>query len=258
HANERVARALARQAERLPHALGDVHPADAKVALLERLAELAPGELGVTILASAGAEAVEAALKTAVMRTGRPGVLAFTGAYHGLTYGALATTWRPEFRAPFTAQLYHGVRFAPYPYVYRWAEQVRAAMGGGADSLDSDMGPEEVGKAALAAAARIVEQAAASDAPIAAVLVEPVQGRGRGCPRLGHGAGGGRRGRARGGGGDRGGGGRVGRADRGRAGRAGPGAGRLRGAARGVPRGAARAGGPARAGPDLRRGVHRV
>src|SRR5690606_22226981 len=63
HANARVVRALARQAERLPHALGDVHPADAKVALLERLAALAPGDLGVTILASAGAEAVEAALK---------------------------------------------------------------------------------------------------------------------------------------------------------------------------------------------------
>src|SRR5690606_15728120 len=129
HANPRVVRALAEQAARLPHALGDVHPADVKVALLERLAALAPGGLGVTILASTGAEAVEAALKTAVMRTGRPGVLAFTGGYHGLTYGALAATWRPEFRAPFTAQLYHGVRFAPYPYVYRWAEQVRAAMG---------------------------------------------------------------------------------------------------------------------------------
>jgi len=178
HANARVVQALARQAERLPHALGDVHPADAKVALLERLAALAPGELGVTILASAGAEAVEAALKTAVMRTGRPGVLSFTGAYHGLTYGALATTWRPEFRAPFRAQLYRGVRFAPYPYVYRWSEQVRAAMGGGADPPGPGAEPEEVCRAALAAVTRIVEEAAASDAPIGAVLVEPVQGRG--------------------------------------------------------------------------------
>ena len=178
HANKRVVEALARQAERLPHALGDVHPADAKVALLERLAELAPGDLGVTILASAGAEAVEAALKTAVMRTGRPGVLAFTGAYHGLTYGALATTWRPEFRAPFRAQLYRGVRFAPYPYVYRWSEQVRDALGEGADPLGPDAGPEEVSQAALAIAARIVDEAAASDAPIGAVLVEPIQGRG--------------------------------------------------------------------------------
>lgn len=180
HANPRVVQALARQAERLPHALGDVDPADVKVALLERLAALAPGDLGVTILGSAGAEAVEAALKTAVMRTGRPGVLAFTGAYHGLTYGALATTWRPEFRAPFRAQLYGGVRFAPYPYVYRWGEQLRAAMGqsGGADPPGPGAEPEQVCEAALAAAGRIVEQAAASDAPIGAVLVEPIQGRG--------------------------------------------------------------------------------
>ncbi|MFO7260803.1 MAG: aspartate aminotransferase family protein [bacterium] len=178
HANERVVRALARQAERLPHALGDVHPADVKVALLERLKELAPGELGVTILASAGAEAVEAALKTAVMRTGKPGVLAFTGAYHGLTYGALATTWRPEFREPFRAQLYRGVRFAPYPYVYRWAEQVHAAVGGGAAALGSAAEPEVVCRTALEIAARIVDEAAASDVPIGAVLIEPVQGRG--------------------------------------------------------------------------------
>src|SRR5690606_22941336 len=100
---------------RLPHGLGDVYPPDVKVRLLKRLAELAPGGLGVTILASTGAEAVEAALKTAALRTGRPGVLAFEGAYHGLTYGALAATWRRDFRGPFEAQLYRGVRFVPYP-----------------------------------------------------------------------------------------------------------------------------------------------
>src|SRR5690606_36570520 len=146
----------------------------------ERLAALAPGDLGVSILGSAGAEAVEAALKTAVLRTGRPGVLAFTGAYHGLTYGALATTWRPEFRAPFRAQLYGGVRFAPYPYVYRWAGQVEAAMGRDGGGAAPGAGEDAAGvcAAALEAARRIVEAADASDAPIGAVLVEPVQGRG--------------------------------------------------------------------------------
>ncbi|HEY8468777.1 MAG TPA: aspartate aminotransferase family protein [Longimicrobiales bacterium] len=197
HANPRVTRALAEQAARLPHALGDVHPSDAKVALLERLAELAPGGLGVTILASSGAEAVEAALKTALLRTGRPGVLAFTGGYHGLTYGALAATWRAEFRRPFEAQLNRGVRFAPYPYVYRWAEQLAGVRGQGEgkgegkgglgdgggrggvrEGVERQEDADEVCAEALEAARRIVEASASSDAPIGAVLVEPVQGRG--------------------------------------------------------------------------------
>lgn len=160
HANARVARAVGEQAAVLAHGLGDVHPSEAKVRLLERLAELAPGDLGVSILASAGAEAVEAALKTACLRTGRPGILAFTGGYHGLTYGALAVTWREEFREPFREQLYAGVRFAPYPYTYRWE------------------GEGDVSRAALAVARRLIDEAESSSAPIGAVLVEPVQGRG--------------------------------------------------------------------------------
>ncbi|HEX7088984.1 MAG TPA: aspartate aminotransferase family protein [Longimicrobiales bacterium] len=187
HANPRVTRALAEQAARLPHALGDVHPADVKVALLERLAELAPGGLGVTILASSGAEAVEAALKTALLRTGRPGVLAFTGGYHGLTYGALAATWRAEFRRPFEAQLNRGARFAPYPYVYRWGEQVAGVLGRGEgggeggrarEGAERQEDAEQICVEALEAARRAVEAAASSEAPIGAVLVEPVQGRG--------------------------------------------------------------------------------
>lgn len=154
HAHPDVAAAIARQAARLPHGLGDVHPSEAKVLLLERLAALPPEDLSVSILASAGAEAVEAALKTAVMATGRPGILAFEGAYHGLTYGALAVTSRAMFRRPFQDQLFGGVRFAPYP-------------GAGTDPDD-----------ALAAARRLVDEAAGSPTPIGAILVEPVQGRG--------------------------------------------------------------------------------
>jgi 4-aminobutyrate aminotransferase / (S)-3-amino-2-methylpropionate transaminase / 5-aminovalerate transaminase len=161
HAHPEVAAAIAAQAACLPHALGDVHPAAVKVELLERLAALAPGGLGVAVLASAGAEAVEAALKTAALRTGRPGVVAFTGAYHGLTMGALATTWRADFRAPFLPQLFAGVGFAPYPDPYR--------DGAGAVA------------ASLAAVRRLVASGVAAGGrryPVGAVLVEPVQGRG--------------------------------------------------------------------------------
>ncbi|HUF50597.1 MAG TPA: aminotransferase class III-fold pyridoxal phosphate-dependent enzyme [Longimicrobiales bacterium] len=115
HANDAVAAAIAGQARRLAHGLGDVYPPEPRVRLLEKLAALAPGDLGVTILGSAGAEAVEAALKTALLRTRRAGVIAFEGAYHGLTYGALGVTHRTDFRKPFRRQLYAGVHFAPFP-----------------------------------------------------------------------------------------------------------------------------------------------
>ncbi|HEX7120704.1 MAG TPA: aspartate aminotransferase family protein [Longimicrobiales bacterium] len=160
HGNARVAEAVGRQAALLAHAMGDVYPAEIKVRLLERLAALAPDPLGVCVLGSAGSEAVEAALKTAILYTGRPGVIAFTGGYHGLTYGSLAATWRPEFRDPFRQQIFSGVRFAPYPYAYRWTEP--------GDPVDGS----------LTAVRRLVESAARTATPIGAVVVEPVQGRG--------------------------------------------------------------------------------
>jgi 4-aminobutyrate aminotransferase / (S)-3-amino-2-methylpropionate transaminase / 5-aminovalerate transaminase len=154
HANPDVAAAIAAQAALLPHGLGDVYPPEPKLRLLERLAQIAPGDLAVSILASSGAEAVEAAFKTAVLRTGHTGILAFEGAYHGLTYGALAATWRNDFRDPFTAQLFHGVRFVPYPAA-------------GADVVT-----------VLAAVDAAITAAEASSHPIGAVIIEPILGRG--------------------------------------------------------------------------------
>ena len=57
------------------------------------------------VLGSSGADAVESALKTAMLATGRAGVVAFEGAYHGLSLGALDATWRADFREPFAARL---------------------------------------------------------------------------------------------------------------------------------------------------------
>src|SRR5205814_9618439 len=90
HGAPAVVRAVQAQTERLMHALGDVHPSDVKIALLERLAALAPYPDARVMLGTNGADAVTAALKTAVLYTGRAGVLAFEGGYHGLEYGPLA------------------------------------------------------------------------------------------------------------------------------------------------------------------------
>jgi 4-aminobutyrate aminotransferase / (S)-3-amino-2-methylpropionate transaminase / 5-aminovalerate transaminase len=116
HLHPAVQRVVALQAERLLQALGDLYPADAKIALLERLTKLYPQAGAKGILAQSGSDAVSAALKTAKLVTGKPGVLAFSGAYHGLGYGPLAACGlRESYRAPFAEQLSAHVRFAPYP-----------------------------------------------------------------------------------------------------------------------------------------------
>jgi 4-aminobutyrate aminotransferase/(S)-3-amino-2-methylpropionate transaminase len=152
HAHPGVAAALGAQAGRLVHGMGDVHPPSLKVRLLERLAGIAPWPETRGVLASTGSEAVEIALKTALLATGRPGVLAFEGGYHGLTLGSLAVTWRPLFRAAFAERLYRGVAFAPFP---------------GAGAVD----------AALERVRELLLAGAPNGDPIGAVIVEPVQGR---------------------------------------------------------------------------------
>jgi 4-aminobutyrate aminotransferase/(S)-3-amino-2-methylpropionate transaminase len=124
--------------------MGDVHPAAVKVELLEALAARFPaGVPARTVLGSSGSDAVEIALKTALLATGRPGIVAFEGAYHGLTFGALEVTWRPAFRKPFESRLRAPIAFARF---------------GDADD--------------------VLRAARSLDAPVGAVIVEPIQGRG--------------------------------------------------------------------------------
>jgi len=121
HANPAVVKAGQDQLARLPHAMGDVHPHARKAELAAELSRLTFGrwsggtKTGKTIFCNSGFEAVEAALKTAMLPGGKYGVIAFTGAYHGLGYGALNATHRSFFRSPFQMQLREFVHFVPFP-----------------------------------------------------------------------------------------------------------------------------------------------
>ncbi|HEY8899035.1 MAG TPA: aspartate aminotransferase family protein [Chthoniobacterales bacterium] len=153
HSPQPVVEALRHQSERLIHAMGDVHPTREKAELCRLLSEITYERWGAgearTILANSGSEAVEAALKTALLHTGKAGVLSFTGGYHGLGHGALETNGIPYFREPFVPQLGRfGVRI-PFPS----------------------------GQANLADVRPQIEEALRSQL-IGAILVEPVQGRG--------------------------------------------------------------------------------
>lgn len=148
HGHAEVIAAVKAQADTMLHALGDVYPSAQKIALESRLAGLVPWASRV-ILGLSGADAIEAALKTAMLATGRAGVLAFEGSYHGLAYGALAACgYKPAFREPFQGQLNPAVRFAPYP-----------SAEGATPSL-------EVARSVLA------------EGRTGAVLIEPILGRG--------------------------------------------------------------------------------
>jgi 4-aminobutyrate aminotransferase-like enzyme len=121
HANPNVVKAGQKQMAKLLHAMGDVHPHKLKAKLARELSRLTferwskKQNFGKTIFCNSGFEAVEAALKTAMLATGKRGVIAFTGAYHGLGYGALNATHRDHFRTSFRTQLREFCHFAPFP-----------------------------------------------------------------------------------------------------------------------------------------------
>jgi 4-aminobutyrate aminotransferase-like enzyme len=110
HRNPDVLAAIWAQAERCVHALGDLAEADVAAELRRRLGEGGHEVmLGVT-----GEDAVEIALRTALLVTGKPGIVAFEGAYHGTGLLALAATGFERFREPFAAWLPGPVHRFPY------------------------------------------------------------------------------------------------------------------------------------------------
>ncbi|MCW5889939.1 MAG: aspartate aminotransferase family protein [bacterium] len=114
HAHPAVVAAITAQAARHLHVMvyGEMVQ-DAQVRLATRLATLLPAPLSVTYFTSSGAEAVDGALKTARKHTGRRRFVAFEGAFHGDTWGALSVGGNPLYRAPFEPLLPE-VAFLPF------------------------------------------------------------------------------------------------------------------------------------------------
>ena len=102
HAHPEVVSALRSQADRHLHVMvyGEFIQ-EAQVRLATRLAGLLPPTLSTVYFTSSGAEAVDGALKTARKATGRPRFVAFAGAFHGDTWGALSVGGNPVYRRPF-------------------------------------------------------------------------------------------------------------------------------------------------------------
>ncbi len=114
HRHPRVVAALAEQSACLVHGLADVHAHGVRIDLSERLRDMAPIDDPLVHHAISGADAVEIAVQSMILATGRAGVLAFTPSYHGLTLGALALTSRSHFREPFREWLPDTVTHLPW------------------------------------------------------------------------------------------------------------------------------------------------
>ncbi|GAA0360498.1 aspartate aminotransferase family protein [Microbispora corallina] len=114
----------------------------------------------------AGTDAVEAALKLTQTATGRRGLLAFTGGYHGMTAGALAVSGNVAVRAPVPGGAAEVTRL-PYPYAYR---------------CPFGVGGERGAQIAAAYTERLLDDPAGGVVPSAAMILEVVQGEGGAVP----------------------------------------------------------------------------
>lgn len=127
------------------HGMGDVYPSVDKIRFLEKMRNLLPAHLTRGALALSGSQAVEIALKTAMLATRRSGIIAFQGGYHGLDLGTLPLLTRKDFYEPFEG----------------WTQRVQARHL-----------PYGCTQDALAVAADSL-----AEHGLAAVIVEPIQGR---------------------------------------------------------------------------------
>ncbi|MFY9233876.1 MAG: aspartate aminotransferase family protein [Fimbriimonadaceae bacterium] len=112
HRHPKVIEAVKRQLDQMPLS-GKAFFNKVTADLAEKLAEITPGNLQYTFFSNSGAEAVECALKFAKSATGRPGIVATDGSFHGKTLGGLSVTGREKYRKPYEPLL-PGPSFVPY------------------------------------------------------------------------------------------------------------------------------------------------
>ena len=161
HHHPAVTAAIKDQADKLLHicnALGYLEPVGQLSAML---ADVCPDPLDTVFFCNSGAEAVEAALKLARRVTGRPGLIAFRGAFHGRTFGAASVTSSSiNYRLGYEPLL-PSVYLTPFPNVYRYfGDDEEAATAGAMAALHTLLGHE------------------IPPASVAAIIIEPIQGEG--------------------------------------------------------------------------------
>jgi len=156
HSHPKIIEAVKSQVEQFSHTCLMVNPYEVAVELAEKLTKLAPGDSEKrTIFINSGAEAVENCIKIARVHTGKRGVIAFNGAFHGRTNMTMGLTgkmapYKNSF-GPFPGEIYH----VPFPATAHGAS-VQDSLKAINDLFKFDISPNDV----------------------AAIIIEPVQGEG--------------------------------------------------------------------------------
>ena len=164
HCHPKVVAAITTQARRLIHMSGTDFYYPSEIQLAERLAQIAPGPAAKKVFfTNSGTEAIEAAMKLARHYTGRPYYLAFLGAFHGRSMGALSLTASKAIHRKGFAPLLPQVIHVPYPNPYRPPDGVS---------------PAECDRHALRWIREVVFRHLVSPEEVAAIFVEPIQGEG--------------------------------------------------------------------------------
>ncbi|MFU8866380.1 aspartate aminotransferase family protein [Natronococcus sp.] len=162
HANPYVLEAVHEQADKLVHTVD--FPTEARLELIEKLDEIAPsglqGNQKVVFGGPTGSDAIEASIKLSKYNTGGDGLIAFRGAYHGATTGAMSVTSNKSFKEHYTPLL-PDVVHAPYPNPFEQGKE-----------------PQEAVDHALEEVQAILEDPYGGLANPAGMIVEPIQGEG--------------------------------------------------------------------------------
>jgi 4-aminobutyrate aminotransferase-like enzyme len=161
HSHPDVAAAVAAQVGLASH-VSSAAISEQRVGFEEELLAIVPGGLDRVLLGISGADANDTALKLARSRTGRREVLAFAGGYHGRAGGVVGVSGKSSFRGRVGRDA--EAHFLPFPDPYRWP----SALGGA----------QQAGDAALELVRQAMEDPASGVGPLAAIIVEPVQGNG--------------------------------------------------------------------------------
>jgi 4-aminobutyrate aminotransferase len=161
HVHPRVTAAIHEQVDKLIGPISAIGFTDPVTRLAEAIAETFPAPLDSVMFLNSGSEAIDGALKLARRVTGRPGIIAFRGAFHGRTWGATSvTSSNLNYRTGYEPLL-PGVHLSTFPAVYR------------------DFGDDE--DLAVATAMADLRDLTTSELPpsaVACILIEPVQGEG--------------------------------------------------------------------------------
>ena len=112
HCNDRVVNAIKNQSEKLITCHMSIYN-NTRLEFLEKISKISPKKLSKVFFSNSGAESTESALKFSRKFTGKSGVIAMTGGYHGKTFGALSVTHNEKYRKSFQPLL-EGVKFVPY------------------------------------------------------------------------------------------------------------------------------------------------